>query len=214
MLNKNGSVFLYAIMLSFFAVIIGYIIVLKMDTLIENLDIQNYDTKLHSNLTEKADLAIGYDNILNTDGGGFINTIACPASVTMSGTVSGGNNITISTVPFFDHGIFVCSGSTAEGNLLLSYSSSGNVFSTGSYRSSEISLLPIDGTGSRSGTFSDGSGTVISFQAPAIYSNLDMNGNSDDFHASSISSTPYPDGLSDNDDIARKTVYGYIKKDI
>ena len=79
---------MYAIMLSFFAVIIGYIIVLKIDTLVENLDIQNYDLKLHSNLTEKADLAIEYDISLNTDGSGVTRTISCPTVVTMSGTLA------------------------------------------------------------------------------------------------------------------------------
>lgn len=70
MSTHRGSVFLYAMMISFFAVVIGYIITIKMDTLIENLDIQNYDTKLHSNITEKADLAMGYDTVLNSNSEG------------------------------------------------------------------------------------------------------------------------------------------------
>lgn len=109
-------------MISFFAVIMGYIITMKMDALIENLDTQNYDMKLHSNLTEKAELAIGYDIFINANGSGFINTILCPASVTMSGTVAGSTTTTIATVPFFKNTTFVCSGSTLQGNLLLSYS--------------------------------------------------------------------------------------------
>lgn len=70
MITRRWSVFLYAMMISFFAVIIGYIISIKMDTLIENLDIQNYDSKLHSNLTEKADFSIEYDLLLNSNSGG------------------------------------------------------------------------------------------------------------------------------------------------
>lgn len=76
-------------MISFFAVIIGYIISIKIDTLMENLDIQNYDMKLHSNITEKANLSTEYNTSLNTNGSGFINTILCPDSVTMSGTYAG-----------------------------------------------------------------------------------------------------------------------------
>lgn len=76
-------------MISFFAVVIGYIVTMKMDMLMENLDMQNYNTKLHSNITEKADLAFRYDTFLNTDGNGFTDTIQCPDSVTMSGTVLG-----------------------------------------------------------------------------------------------------------------------------
>ena len=120
-------------MISFFAVVFGYIITIKMDTLIENLDIQNYEAKLHSNITEKADLSIGYDMSVNTNGGGFTDTVTCPDSVTMSGTTADGVLENIATVPFFYNTAFVCSGSTAQGNFLLSYSSGGNTFETGSY---------------------------------------------------------------------------------
>lgn len=101
-------------MISFFAVIIGYIITIKIDSLIENLDIQNYNMKLHSNLTEKADLAIGYDLSVNANGSGFTNTILCPNSVTLSGTLAGGMTTTIPTIPFFNNATFVCSGSTSQ----------------------------------------------------------------------------------------------------
>ncbi|MDD5377212.1 MAG: hypothetical protein PHH16_03780 [Candidatus Gracilibacteria bacterium] len=212
-INSRGNVFLYAMMLSFFAVIIGYIIVVKMDTLMENLDIQNYDTKLHSNLTEKADLAIGYDLSLNTDGSGFTNTIKCPDSVTMSGTLAGGTLENIATVPFFSNTAFVCSGSTAKGNLLITYSSGGTVFVTGSYLGSNIALQPAGGTGARTGTFSDGSGTYISFTATGTFSNLDLDRNSDNFQTFSTGTIAYPNGFLDNDDLARRTIYGYIKKD-
>lgn len=116
-----------------------------MDTLMENFDIQNYDTKLHSNLTEKADLAMGYDISLNTNGSGFTNTISCPDSVTMSGTAAGGTTVTIGTVPFFQNTAFICSGSTTQGNLLLSYGSGGNIFVTGSYLGSVVALSPVGG---------------------------------------------------------------------
>ncbi len=88
MINSRGSVFLYAIMISFFAVIFGYILLIKVDTLTGNLDIQNNDIKLHSNITDKADLAVDYDVLLNTNGSGFTNTISCPTLVTMSGTLA------------------------------------------------------------------------------------------------------------------------------
>lgn len=68
------------------------------------------------------------------------------------------------------------------------------------------------GTGARTGTFSDGSGTYISFTATGTFSNLDLDRNSDNFQASSSGTFMYPDGQGDNDDLARKTIYGYIKK--
>ena len=210
--TNRGSVFIYAMMISFFAVIIGYIITIKIDSLMENLDIQNHNMKLHANLTEKADLAIGYDLSVNANGSGFTNTILCPNSVTLSGTLAGGTTNTIGTVPFFQNTAFVCSGSTSEGNLLISYNSGGTIFATGSYLGSTISLLPMDGTSSRTGTFSDGSGTYVSFTATGVFSNLDLDRNSDNFQASSSGTFLYPDGQSDDDDLARKIIYGYIKK--
>lgn len=68
--------------------------------------------------------------------------------------------------------------------------------------------------GSRTGTFSDGSGTDISFTATGVFSNLDINRNSDNFQASSTGTLVYPNGQSDDDDLARKTIYGYVKKDM
>jgi len=120
-------------MISFFAVVIGYIITIKMDTLIGNLDIQNYDNKLHSNITEKANLAMEYNTTLNNNGSGFTNTVTCPDMVTMSGTIEGGTSEEIGTSPFFNGSVFMCSGATSSGNLLLSYSSGGTVFETGIY---------------------------------------------------------------------------------
>lgn len=57
-----------------------------------------------------------------------------------------------------------------------------------------ISLSPLDGTGSRTGTFTDSSGTYISFTATGTFSNLDLDWNSDNFRASSSGTYLYPDG--------------------
>lgn len=213
MLNRKWSVFLYAVMISFFAVLIGYIISIKIDTLMENLDIQNYDIKLHSNITEKANLSTGYSTFLNTNGSGFVNTILCPDSVTMSGTYAGWISVTIPTIPFFNNTSFACSWSTLEGNLLLLYSSGGTFFTTGSYRWSTISLNP-GGSSLHTGTFSDGSGTFLSFTATWTLSDIDLDGNSDNFQTSSTGIIMYPNDQFDDDDLARKTFYGYLKKDI
>ena len=46
-----------------------------------------------------------------------------------------------------------------------------------------------------------------------VLSGIDGNGNSDDFRAGSTGMVQYPNGYADNDDLARKTAYGYIRKD-
>ncbi len=214
MTDKKWSVFVYAIVLSFLAVIFGYVITIKMDTLIENLDIQSYTTKLHSNITSKAELAIDYDIFSNGNGSGFTDTILCPDTVTMSGTLSGGTAEIITTAPYLYNTTFVCSGSTMVGNLILSYSSWWNIFTTWSYLWSTISLDPTNGIGLRSGTFTDGSGTFLSFTATGIFSGLDLNKNSDNFLTSSTGTIWYPDDQWDDDDIARRTHYGYVNKGV
>lgn len=70
MINSRGSIFLYAIMVSLFVAILGYMIMLKMDILVHNLEYQNYDVKLQANIKEKANLAIEYDSFLNSNSGG------------------------------------------------------------------------------------------------------------------------------------------------
>jgi len=62
------------------------------------------------------------------------------------------------------------------------------------------------------GTFSDPLETNISFIAPETFSDLDLDKNSDNFQGSSTGVTLYPESLSDDDDLARRTVYGYVKK--
>jgi len=191
-------------------VVIGYIVLVKMDILSSNLDLQNYDTLLHANISEKAELAFKYDISLNTNGSGFVDTIACPSTVTMSGTLSGSTSEIIPTSPFFNGTILTCSGMTASGNLLLQYGSGFTIYTTGSYLGSTITLT---GSTTLSGTFSDINGTYISFVAPVDYSGLDSNYNSDDYRPISSLNTPYPAGYTDDDDLGRRTLYGYVKKD-
>lgn len=81
MTDRRGSIFLYAIFISFFAAVMGYIVVVKMDILSGNLALQNYDTVLHAHITEKANLAFGYDISRNSN----------------SGTSNGGNDDFVST---------------------------------------------------------------------------------------------------------------------
>ncbi|EKD29697.1 MAG: hypothetical protein ACD_78C00314G0002 [uncultured bacterium (gcode 4)] len=210
MINKKWSIFLYALLLSFFAVIIGYIVLVKMDILSSNLDLQNYDTLLHANISEKAELAFKYDISLNTNGSGFVDTIQCPSAVTMSGTIDSTTIETIATAPYFNNTLLYCSGSTASGNLLLQYGSGFTTYATGSYLGSVIALT---GTTVLTGTFTDGSGTYISFTVPTDYSGLDSNYNSDDYRPISSLNTPYPAGYTDDDDLGRRILYGYVKKD-
>lgn len=176
-------------LLSFFAVIIGYIVVVKMDILSSNLELQNYDTLLHANISEKAELAFKYDISLNTNGSGFVDTKKCPPAVTMSGTATGGTVQTISTMSFFNGTTLYCSGSTTEGNLLLQYGSGFTTYTTGSYLGSTI---PLTGIATLTGIFSDGSGTYVSFTAPTDFSGIDDNYNSDDYRPISSLNIPYP----------------------
>lgn len=59
---------------------------------------------------------------------------------------------------------------------------------------------------------SDSDATVVSLTTTGLMSGIDLNANSDDARPYSTGTISYPDGVIDDDDLARKTIYGYIRK--
>lgn len=192
---------------------IAYIIFSKSEILIGNITNQVWNAKITKNIEEKSNLAIRYDIAMNTNGSGFINTRSCPSNVTLSGTTASGTLETISTVPYFDGTTLYCSGATSSGNLLLTYSSDFATFSTGVY-TNDITLSPVGGTGTLTGSFSDPEAKYVEVSVPNSTSGLDANFNSDNYTTYSTGTIRYPDSFPDDDVAGRKTLYGYVKQDI
>ena len=112
------------------AIIVAYIVFSKSSILIQNANLQAYNTKLNKNIQEKTDLAVMYDrSVAKKYGGRYTELIACPSSVTLSGSVNQG--IINSMQPYVSGSDLYCSGSIGSNTLLLQYDSSGMAFSTG-----------------------------------------------------------------------------------
>ena len=87
--SKNGSVIIYTLFLTFFAIVAAYLLVTKSETLFLSLENTRDAAKLDKNLEASADLAIKYAASLQKDGGGFNDTIVCPSDFTLTNTSSG-----------------------------------------------------------------------------------------------------------------------------
>jgi hypothetical protein len=211
MTGRRGNTIIYAIFLTVLASAIAYLLFAKSEALLENLSFQRYDLKLSRNLSAKADLVLKWENTLNSDGG-YFPARTCPGAVTMSGTAAGSVNEIISTVPAVENGQMICSGTTIAGtNLRLYYSSDFTTFLTGTYVNS-VNINPT-GTGTfLGGTFSDPEAKVLSFTLPAGFSDYNGKVNSDDYRVYSTGTVLYPNGAANNDVLARKTVFGFVRQ--
>jgi hypothetical protein len=85
----------------------------------------------------------------------------------MSGTTANGTSETINSTVYFDGTNIFCSGSTASGNLLLTYASGFTTFATGIYMGSVVALSPPGGTGTLTASFTDIEHKYLSFTVPA-----------------------------------------------
>jgi len=200
-------VLLYAVLIANLAALVAYILFSYGQLLLENLSYQNMSVTINRNLEQKARLSISYDRSLNQDGSGFTNTILCPASVTLSGTVA---KSTIATAPLYTSGAISCSGTTASGVLNLTYNSAFTGFVSATYVGVSASLTAT--AFAHAGSFANTDLTNISFTVGGAYSALDANQNSDNWQDNSSGAVAYPNGLSDNDALARLIFYGVIQK--
>lgn len=214
MLGKNGrgTILVYAILLVNFAVILGYILFLKSQTLLENTRYSQMSTKLSKNIEERADSCMDYHISLNQNGSGFIDTRECPM-LSFSGTSSGSTyGESIPTTHAFDSGNSFCSGAstTYPWQLVrLDYSTDYLTFSGVTFRGAFAELT---GTTTQSGTLTDPDASVVSLTLGWL-SGIDANGNSDNYRSSSTGVVEYPNTYTDDDDLARKVTYGFVRKD-
>ncbi len=215
-LNTRWNILFYALMLAFFWIIVAYILFSKWEFLISNLRNQIVSSQLSKNLNSKTSLAITYDLSLNADGSGFTNTKTCPEQIILTNTSSG---ITIfstpSTAKYNSGGIYCFASYTgttvSSGNILISYNSGYTSFSSMTYNGNSLTVggSPLQST---SFVWSWGYNYQFTLSWSNTYSNLDADGNSDNYSAASSGSTLYPDNMVDNDALWRQVVFWYIKK--
>ncbi len=87
-INSRGSVIIYSLLLTFFAVTAAYLLVMKSETLYTNLENSKNISKLDSTISILADRVIKYASSLNIDGNGFTDTLKCPNDFTLTNTSS------------------------------------------------------------------------------------------------------------------------------
>ncbi len=68
-LEQRGTILLYSILLVNFLVILGYIVFLKSETLLENTRYSEISSKLSKNIEERGIASIEYGISLNQNGG-------------------------------------------------------------------------------------------------------------------------------------------------
>lgn len=73
--------------LSLLAMALAYAFVSKSEVLMQNLSIQEYDSKLSRSVVAKSGLVLKWAASLNADGRGFKPARECPQSVTLSGSL-------------------------------------------------------------------------------------------------------------------------------
>lgn len=206
--RKRASVLVYTMILVVLSVLMA-VIVLSITSILEsNTQIQNIVRSLSSNIVSKGKLSMKYSSLLNTNGTGFIDTIGCPPSVTMSGTLT--QSITGSTLRY-DAGQIYCQGVHNGNPFKIYFSTWYTDFSFGEY------LWDVAPLSSKIGTrkFVDSDGTLMSFSSYVAASDgVDDDFNSDDYKPTSTGNTLYPDLFQDDDANARKTLYGYASSDI
>ncbi len=80
---------------------------------------------------------------------------------------------------------------------------------------SGVSFLNIQtlltGTSTLTATLPDTDATVVTMSNTGALSGIDANANSDDCRYSSTGTLAYPDNKMDDDDLARKVMYGYVR---
>lgn len=153
-----------------------------------------------------------YHISLNQNGSGFTDTRSCPL-LSFSGTSSGSTYVeNIPTSSTFDSGNTFCSGASTVypwQYVRLDYSADYLTFSGVTFRGIFSQLT---GTTTLSGTLTDSETSVVYLNLGGL-SGIDANGNSDNYRSSSTGSIEYPNTYTDDDDLARKVTYGFVRKD-
>ena len=91
--NSRWSILLYVMLMVNIALVVWAVVYNNSYIIINNIDVWNNKEELFSNIYNKAHIAISSVKSYNSNGGWFIDGLACPTSVTMSGSEHRETNI-------------------------------------------------------------------------------------------------------------------------
>lgn len=215
--NRRGSIFILVLIVTFLAVMFGYLIFQTSTNIHKMSEEQTIQSVLERNMNTKAERAFALSASLNANGSWFTNTPSCP-HVTLSG-----NTITetIQTHHSYDGSMLTCAGiypssSTNHANFYIQLSDDFTSYTWASYKSIDIKPLSLSGW-EYSATFTDSDQTIATWNGAITWSNIDANLNSDNFRSDSYSGVQYQilsgstlgNQFSDDDSQWRKMITGF-----
>ena len=199
--QKKASILIYIIILVNVALIMALVVASNTFLLESNYNLNNTNKALLSWIISKSNLSVKYTNFLNSNGSWAVDNIGCPWAVTMSWVV---NYSSSSASLAYSWGIF-CQWSHNTKEFKIYFNSWFTDFEQAHYDGSIITLA------GKTGTFFDTDNTYMDFSSYTnTPDNIDDDFDSDNFKVNSTGSYFYPNNYSDDDVLARKTLYGYI----
>ncbi len=208
--NKKAAILVYVLFLVSLSLVFASII-LKNNSYLFNIDdYYNIDTKLYSNIIDDWKKLVDMDRQFNSNWWWFVDSVACPGlfTVTMSGST---NKDIIWTNIVNSGGSIHCEWYYFWNLVKLYFDSEFTDIEQAEYMWSTIWIT----YGIWDTPFSDGDTTVISF---ALSSFLTTDSYDDDFDSDNYSVTStwtiyYPGSYVDDDNLGRKTLFGYADLD-
>lgn len=165
---------------------------------------KNIELSLRGIIKTKSDLTMKYARDTNDTGSGFVDILSCPTSITMDGPSAA--PATFSTTLSYGTGQIFCQWIYDGSQLKLSFNLDISDLAFADYLWYQIVLNALN----QSGVFPDGTTFSAAASYPLLPDGVDDNFDSDNYTAYSTGTIGYSSGYSDNDDDARKLMYGYI----
>jgi len=202
--NKKASILVYTIILVNIVLVMSVIILSNTVLLESNISMNNINKTLLNWIITKSELSKKYTNHLNSNWNWIIDNIGCPTTVVMSWVV----NYSSSSSSISYSGGILCKWIHNSEEFKIYFNSWFTDFGSASYDWSNIFLSW------KTWTFLDIDDTFIDFSSYTNSGdNIDDDFNSDNYQVNSSWSYDYPDNYSDDDILARKTLYWYISPD-
>lgn len=202
--SKTATVLIYTIVLVNLSLLMAIVILNNGSLLSSSKQTENFATKLINNITDSVNVNIKLHKTLNNNGSWFIDDIACPNNVTMSGVTS------IVTDLVFTWWVVYCTGDYLSSNdFKIYFNADLDNLDVAEYNNEFRSI-----TGLTTSAFSDGA--ILNLNTTTSYlrsDDIDDNFNSDNYRVNSTWAVDYPDGYGDDDTNVRKTIYGYVSPD-
>ena len=217
---KSWVVLIYVLFLMSIWVAMWLVVFKNSFVYYNNLEYQDIQEVLHSNIYTKTDVAFKLVKTYNSNGWGYSDVMSCPSAIPNRITMSWNTLLTnnIQTTIHYADGVVYCLSDTAHNgsNFRLFFNLAHDDYETAEFKDSYVTLAwstPMQGT--TTFTWADVDFTHISFTTTWISGDgYDDNFNSDYYRVvstwSAATGTLYPDMIYDDDTYPRRMMFGYL----